>query len=129
TRRATASPIAERSRGLTPVLEARDISCGYGAVQVLFGLSVHLGQGETVAVCGPNGVGKSTLIRVLSGLMTPSGGSVRLGQREVTSTSAERRVRLGLGTVIGQAAFGSLTVEENVRMHAYPMSLKRRDLR
>jgi branched-chain amino acid transport system ATP-binding protein len=100
-------------------LTATGIDCSYGQVQVLFGLGLHVAAGEMVAVCGPNGVGKSTLLRVLSGLQRPSAGTVTLHGRDITRLPAHRRPALGLSTVVGQAAFGSLTVRENLRLHGY----------
>ncbi|MEV0454149.1 ABC transporter ATP-binding protein [Catellatospora methionotrophica] len=102
-------------------LAATGIDCSYGPVQVLFGVGLRVGPGEMVGLCGPNGVGKSTLLRVLSGLHRPTAGRVELGGADVTGVSAVRRVRLGLSTVVGQAAFGSLSVLDNLRLHGYAM--------
>ncbi|GGM05932.1 ABC transporter ATP-binding protein [Dactylosporangium sucinum] len=102
-------------------LSCAGIAAGYGPVQVLYGVDVRVGEGEMVGVCGPNGVGKTTLLRVLSGLQRPAAGHVRLGGRDVTGVPAARRVRLGLSTVVGQQAFGTLTVTENLRMYSYPL--------
>jgi branched-chain amino acid transport system ATP-binding protein len=106
-------------RRAEPALRATGLDCSYGQVQVLFGLDMHVEDGEMVAICGPNGVGKSTLLRALSGLQRPAAGVVALHGRDITRTPAQHRVRLGLSTVVGQAAFGSLTVRENLRMHGY----------
>ncbi|MET7399642.1 ABC transporter ATP-binding protein [Dactylosporangium sp. NPDC005572] len=102
-------------------LSCTGIDAGYGPVQVLYGVDVRVGEGEMVGVCGPNGVGKTTLLRVLSGLQRPAAGHVLLGGRDVTGVPAARRVRLGLSTVVGQQAFGTLTVTENLRMYGYPL--------
>ncbi|WP_327011217.1 ABC transporter ATP-binding protein [Dactylosporangium sp. NBC_01737] len=101
------------------------VDASYGPVQVLYGVGVHVGDGEMVGVCGPNGVGKTTLVRVLAGLQRPGTGRVLLAGRDITAVPAARRVRLGLSTVVGQQAFGSLTVTENLRMYGYTVS--RRD--
>ena len=98
------------------------IDASYGPVQVLYGVDVHVGDGEMVGVCGPNGVGKTTLVRVLAGLQRPGAGRVTLAGRDITAVPAARRVRLGMSTVVGQQAFGSLTVTENLRMYGYTVS-------
>jgi branched-chain amino acid transport system ATP-binding protein len=102
------------------VLDVAGLNGGYGNIQVLFGIDLTVHAGETVALCGPNGVGKSTLVRMLAGLNRPSSGTVTLLGRDVTSVNGAKRVKLGMSTVIGQQAFGSLTVRDNLRLHAYP---------
>ncbi|GID90798.1 ABC transporter ATP-binding protein [Amorphoplanes digitatis] len=102
------------------VLEVTGLCGGYGAIQVLFGVDLAVAAGETVALCGPNGVGKSTLVRMVAGLSRPSAGRVALRGEDITAVPGPRRVRLGLSTVIGQQAFGTLSVRDNLRMHAYP---------
>ncbi|GIF26126.1 branched-chain amino acid transport system ATP-binding protein [Actinoplanes tereljensis] len=103
-----------------PVLEVAGLSGGYGSIQVLFGIDLTVGHGETVALCGPNGVGKSTLVRMLAGLNRPSAGRISLQGNDITTVPGPKRVRLGMSTVIGQQAFGTLSVRDNLRMHAYP---------
>ncbi|GIE90279.1 ABC transporter ATP-binding protein [Actinoplanes regularis] len=102
------------------VLEVTGLAGGYGAIQVLFGIDLTVRRGETVALCGPNGVGKSTLVRMLAGLTGPSAGTVRLNGVDITSLPGPKRVRLGMSTVLGQQAFGTLSVRDNLRVHAYP---------
>jgi branched-chain amino acid transport system ATP-binding protein len=101
------------------VLEVSGLSGGYGTIQVLFDVSLSVARGETVALCGPNGVGKSTLVRMIAGLSRPSAGRVLLKDSDITEIPGARRVRLGLSTVIGQQAFGTLSVRDNLRMHGY----------
>ncbi|XVU21212.1 ABC transporter ATP-binding protein [Actinoplanes sp. CA-054009] len=101
------------------LLSVEGLTGGYGSIQVLFGVDLTVAPGETIALCGPNGVGKSTLVRMLAGLSRPSAGRVRLCGRDVTDVPGAKRVRLGMSTVIGQQAFGSLTVRDNLLMHAY----------
>jgi len=72
-----------------------------------------------VALLGPNGVGKSTLLKVIGGLLRPDDGSVHLGGVDVTGWSTRKRVGSGLCQVVGQATFPSLSVTENLSMHGY----------
>jgi ABC-type branched-subunit amino acid transport system ATPase component len=103
-----------------PVLSARDINFSYGSVQALFGVDLVVKPGELVALLGPNGVGKTTLLRVLSGLAKPSRGTVRIDGVDVTGASAPDRVARGLSQIVGgQAVFGTLTVAENLRTYGY----------
>lgn len=107
------------SRRPEPVLEVRGIQAGYGQVQVLFDASLEVRPGEMVALLGPNGVGKSTLLKVVAGLLRPSAGAVLLGGLDVTRAATRDRVERGLCQVVGQSTFGSLSVVDNLRMHAY----------
>ena len=113
-----APPKADRPN----VLEARDVNYSYGSVQVLFDVNLRVEEGELVALLGPNGVGKTTLLRTLSGLAKPSSGQVLLGGADVTSLGASRRVPMGLSEIVGgQAIFGSMTIAENLRMYGFSL--------
>jgi ABC-type branched-subunit amino acid transport system ATPase component len=104
---------------VTPVLAAHDIEFSYGNVQVLFGTSFHVDPGEAVALLGTNGAGKSTLLRVLSGLESPSSGSVELQGVDVTRARADAIVRSGLVLILGgRAIFRDMSVEENLEIQA-----------
>lgn len=96
------------------------IEAGYGSVQVLFGSSASLPPEGSLAVVGVNGVGKSTLLLTLAGLVPASAGRVELFDRDVTNASVEARVRDGLVLVVGGAGvFRSLTVDENLRLGSW----------
>lgn len=96
-------------------LEVDRVSAGYGKVAVLHEVSVEVAAGECVAVLGSNNAGKSTLLRVLSGLVPGRGGTVRFEARDITTESSGRRVRRGLVQVPeGRHVFADLTVEENL---------------
>jgi ABC-type branched-subunit amino acid transport system ATPase component len=117
---ATAAPGAEAG-GPPPLLEARGIDFSYGPLQVLFGASIEVAPGGTVALLGTNGAGKSTLLRVIAGLLAPAAGAVMHKGDDVTGLRADQRVRRGMTLVEGgRATFPSLTVLENLRMGAYP---------
>jgi len=102
----------------------RDVDAGYGAVRVLHGVSLEVREGETVALLGTNGNGKSTLIKCLMGMVEPEGGEIFLeadGTRiDLTRKSTEEIVGLGIALVPeGRRLFPKLTVEENLLLGAY----------
>lgn len=102
-----------------PALQVVDVDFSYGSVQVLFGVNLEVARGETVALLGTNGAGKSTILRVVSGLGTPARGQVRFHGRTVTFTSPEQRARMGIQLLPGgKGTFRSLTVADNLRMGA-----------
>jgi branched-chain amino acid transport system ATP-binding protein len=103
-----------------PQLAVRDLRSGYGAVEVLHGVSLHVGAGEIVSVLGPNGAGKTTLLQTLVGLTRPRGGEVLLEGEPVTGQPPEAILARGMALVPeGRRLFGSLTVLENLRMGGY----------
>jgi branched-chain amino acid transport system ATP-binding protein len=102
----------------------RDVDAGYGAVRVLHGVSIEVREGETVALLGTNGNGKSTLIKCIMGMVTPQAGEIVLeadGARiDLTRKSTEEIVGLGIALVPeGRRLFPKLTVEENLLLGAY----------
>ena len=98
-------------------LEVENIDAGYGPIGVLRGVSLSVGQGEVVGVLGRNGMGKTTLIRALSGLVIPTAGAIRFEGRDITRLEPHRRARLGITTVVqGRGMFPRLTVRENLKM-------------
>jgi branched-chain amino acid transport system ATP-binding protein len=97
------------------LLEIDNLSCFYGDFQALFGVSLHVEEGETVAVIGANGAGKSTLLGAVAGTVPPAGGDVRFAGRSIRGLPAHRRVSLGVSLVPeGRRVFPSLTVRENL---------------
>jgi ABC-type branched-subunit amino acid transport system ATPase component/predicted MFS family arabinose efflux permease len=102
-----------------PVLQIVNIDFSYGQVQVLFGVNFEIKRGETVALLGTNGAGKSTILRVISGLEVPERGVVRLNGRNVTYVSPESRAKHGIVQLPGgKGTFPSLTVEQNLEVSA-----------
>jgi branched-chain amino acid transport system ATP-binding protein len=97
------------------LLEVEGLCSGYGGEQVLQGVDLTLNAGEIVAVIGRNGVGKSTLMRTLTGLLTPSAGTIRIAGRDVTASPANQRALQGIGYIpLGRDVFPDLTVRENL---------------
>jgi ABC-type branched-subunit amino acid transport system ATPase component/predicted MFS family arabinose efflux permease len=106
--------------GRVPVLQLRNVDFAYGPVQVLFGIDLDLHRGEVLALLGTNGAGKSTVLRVISGLGIPSRGVVRLNGYSVTLCSPETRVRWGIHQLTGgNAVFDPLSVLENLQMASF----------
>jgi ABC-type branched-subunit amino acid transport system ATPase component len=103
-----------------PILQVRNLDFSYGLVQVLFDVNIDVRRGEVLALLGTNGAGKSTVLRAVSGLALPDRGVVRLDGRNVTYTSAEDRVGLGIVQVPGgKANFPDLTVYDNLVAGCY----------
>lgn len=99
------------------LLDAEGLTAFYGPSQVLHGTSIGVAAGECVAVLGRNGVGKTTLVHALAGLMPVKSGTVRLDGAEVTSKPPEKRLEAGLTLVPqGHRVFRSLTVGENLQV-------------
>lgn len=100
-----------------PLLEVSALVAGYGSGDILRGVSLHIDRGEIVAVIGRNGVGKSTLMKAVIGLLMPRTGRVRLKGEAMTDLPADRRAAMGMGYVPqGREVFAELTVEENLMM-------------
>ena len=102
----------------------QNVDAGYGAVRVLHDVSIEVREGETVALLGTNGNGKSTLIKCLMGLVTPEAGEIFLetdaGRVDLTRKSTEEIVGLGIALVPeGRRLFPKLTVEENLLLGAF----------
>ena len=103
-----------------PVIELQDIEFSYGPMQVLFGVSFAVNDGELLGLLGTNGAGKSTVLRVLTGLSMPERGVVRLRGEDVTHVPAEQRCQRGMAMVMGgKAVFRDLTVRENLELGGY----------
>ncbi|HET6950702.1 MAG TPA: ATP-binding protein [Acidimicrobiales bacterium] len=103
-----------------PAIQVSDVDFSYGPVQVLFGVGFEVQRGEVLALLGTNGAGKSTILRVIAGLGTPSRGVVRLHGTPITYVAPEQRVRYGVRLLPGgKGVFPQLTVRENLEVGAY----------
>jgi branched-chain amino acid transport system ATP-binding protein len=108
------------------LLEVHDLCSGYGSLQVLFGVSLWVGEGEVVALMGSNGAGKTTTLRTITGLLKPTSGSVLLDGRQVTGTAPEHLVAAGVVMVPeGRGMLRELTVAENLAVGGYSVADKK----
>jgi len=102
------------------MLEISHLEVRYGGILALHDLSLQLPRGGIVTLIGANGAGKSTTLRTVSGLVPPTGGSIRFEGREIAGLPAHKIVTLGLSHVPeGRLVFPDLTVRENLMMGAY----------
>ena len=98
-------------------LEVRDVTAGYGSITVLRQLSLSVGEAGILGVLGRNGMGKTTLIRTLAGLIVPSEGTITLKGRDITHLPPHERASMGVTTVVqDRGIFPRLTVFENLEM-------------
>ncbi len=101
------------------LLDVANLTAAYGSIEVLFGVSFSIGSGEVVTLLGRNGMGKTTTVRALSGLLPKHAGSITFGGASIAGLAPHRITRLGLGLVPeGRHIFPNLTVKENLLMAA-----------
>src|SRR3984957_6819780 len=106
---------AQPCRGPMALLELENVVAAYGNIQALKGLTLTVEEGEIVALLGANGAGKSTTLRVISGLMPPQSGALRFAGRPIGGLSPGAIVKLGVAHVPeGRRVFPGLTVRENI---------------
>jgi branched-chain amino acid transport system ATP-binding protein len=99
----------------TPLLELRQLRAAYGRAQVLFGIDLSVSMGEVVTLLGRNGMGRSTTVKCLSGLLPVTGGTMTFNQQRTELLPSFEIARLGLGLVPeGRQVFPNLTVKENL---------------
>jgi branched-chain amino acid transport system ATP-binding protein len=102
------------------LLELRDVEAGYGSIQILHGVSLHVNEGEVVSVIGPNGAGKSTTFKVIMGFIEHLGGEITFEGKSLVGQRPDGVLALGLGYVPqGRVVFATMTVRENLEMGAY----------
>ncbi len=109
-----------------PLLELRDVEASYGPYRALFGVTFSVPEGSAVALVGSNGAGKSTVARVVSGLVRAKAGTIRFAGHDITRWPAWRIARAGLAHAPeGRSVFASLTVEENLVLAARALGGRR----
>lgn len=112
---------------MTPLLTLEGLRAGYGAVEVLRGVDLHIAPGELVALLGSNGAGKTTLNSVVSGLVPTWAGRVMFDGQDLTGAHYRRVVQAGLIQVPeGRKVFPNLTVLENLELGAFTRARARR---
>ncbi len=102
------------------LLNVKDLKVSYGGINAVKGIDLHVNQGELVALIGANGAGKSSSMKAIAGLLTPSGGEIHFANQETRKLPAYELVHLGLGMVPeGRGVFKRMTILENLQMGAY----------
>lgn len=102
------------------LLEVKNVEAGYGSIQILYGVSLHVKEKEVVCVVGPNGAGKSTTYKVIMGFINHLGGEINFDGRNIIGSRPDQILGRGLGYVPqGRIVFNQMTVKENLEMGAY----------
>lgn len=102
------------------MLRIENLSTGYGNIRVLHQINLNVGEGEIVTLIGSNGVGKTTTLKTISGLMRPGEGSIHFSGQDISRTPPHKIVEMGISHVPeGRNVFPRLTVRENLEMGAY----------
>jgi branched-chain amino acid transport system ATP-binding protein len=111
------------------LLDLIDVTTCYGDATAVRGVSLHVEDGEVVALLGANGAGKSTLLRTISGLLVPRSGSVRFSGQDIAGRSPRAIARLGIAHVPeGRRVFPGLSVRDNIMLGAASRRVSRTDL-
>jgi branched-chain amino acid transport system ATP-binding protein len=102
------------------MLKIENLQAGYGKVQVLHGVSIHVPKGKVVTLIGSNGAGKTTTMRAVSGMIKPSAGQITLAGADITGLDSHQIARRGLAhSPEGRRVFATLSVVDNIRMGAF----------
>ena len=102
------------------LLSIENINVYYGNIQALHGVSLTVDQGEIVSLIGANGAGKSTILKAVSGILTPRSGRILLADKDLVGVSPHRIVRMGVSLVPeGRGIFANMTVRDNLEMGAF----------
>jgi ABC-type branched-subunit amino acid transport system ATPase component len=111
---------------VAPLLSIENLTGGYGEIVIVTGLSLSLSQGQVLCVTGRNGVGKSTLVRLVTGALRPASGRVVFEGADLTFAPAHGRARQGMGYAPQEGVvFDTLSVAENLTLHHRDRSLDR----
>jgi len=107
------------------IIETKGLNAGYGPIHVVYDLDFKAPDGEVTVIVGPNGVGKTTLLKAIMGLVTVYSGQITFNGQDITNMAPYERTRLGIGYMpqVGNI-FSHLSVEDNLKMAAYIMKDK-----
>lgn len=107
------------------MLEVKDLEVQYGVIKAIKGVSFEVNEGEVIALIGANGAGKTTILHTVTGLLTPTAGTIVFEGNNITKTPAHKIVSLGMAHVPeGRRVFSQLSVLQNLRLGAYTRSDK-----
>jgi len=102
------------------ILEIKELEAGYGKLQILHGINLHVNEKEIVAIIGPNGAGKSTVLKSIMSLVNKSKGTIEFNTKHITKHKTHKIVQEGISLVPqGRIVFQSLTVQENLEMGGF----------
>ena len=105
---------------MSALLNVKDLQVSYGGINAVKGIDLQVHRGELVALIGANGAGKSSTLKAIAGLLTPSAGEIEFASKQTKKLPAYELVRLGLGMVPeGRGVFKRMTILENLQMGAY----------
>jgi len=111
------------------LLDLKDLDASYGFLQVLWGVSLTVGEGEFIGLIGPNGAGKTTAMRTIAGLLTPMDGEVVFKGRRMNAVPAHRTTKMGISYISESLnLFVDMSVRENLLMGAYIVRDRNRQL-
>ena len=104
------------------LLEVHGVESGYGSIQILWGIDLDVGAGETVLLLGANGAGKTTLLRTIVGLLPCRNGSITFEGERIDALSPDQRIRRGIAFMSEIGVFPTLSIAENIRLGGYFLS-------
>jgi branched-chain amino acid transport system ATP-binding protein len=103
------------------MLDIKNLEAGYGKVQVLHGISIHVPRGKVVTLIGSNGAGKTTTMRAICGMIKPTAGEIRLHDKRVDGLESYDIAKLGLAhSPEGRRVFATMSVTDNLTLGAFP---------